>query len=164
VSPPEAQTITETQSTRTRATQADAGSGAVPFRPGVLDLGTAGGPSLAGSRCPGCGAHFFPARHVCSGCLTEDLDLVPLSRTGTIYTFTVVRQSTPDFTAPYLLGYVDLPEGVRVLGLLVGLGEGKATIGMTVTLATQPKGTDADGCEIVGYCFRPAEPLGGDDG
>lgn len=137
-------------------------STAVPFRPGVLELEPGGGGRLIGSRCPACGAHFFPAREVCSGCLTEDLELVPLSARGTLYTYTVVRQSTPEFPVPYLLGYVDLPERVRVLGRLSGLREGEARIGMALRLATHAVGTDEEGHEVVGYSFRPA--LEGDNG
>lgn len=129
---------------------------AVPFRRGVLELDQDGKGRLIGSRCPSCGAHFFPAREVCSGCLTEDLKHVPLSGQGTLYTYTVVRQSTPGFTVPYLLGYVDLPEGVRVLGVLHGLAEGQARIGMDLTLVTVPAGTDDEGRQVIRYGFQPA--------
>lgn len=146
MSPPEEQTATAT---------------AVPFRPGVLELDPDGGVRLIGSRCPGCGAHFFPARQVCSGCLTEDLARVPLTGHGTLYTYTVVRQSVPGFDVPYLLGYVDLPEGVRVLGQLAGISERDARIGMPLVLSTQPAGTDAGGRELVRFCFTTATDGGG---
>lgn len=138
-------------------------STAVPFRPGVLELDPGGGGRLIGSRCPSCGAHFFPAREVCSGCLTEDLERVPLARQGTLYTYTVVRQSTPEFPVPYLLGYVDLPDGVRVLGRLSGLGEDEARIGMALRLVTHSVGSDEEGHEVVGYSFQPALEGGRDD-
>lgn len=128
----------------------------VSFRPGVLELDQDGNGHLIGSRCTSCGAHFFPARDVCSRCLAEDLRRVPLSGRGSLYTYTVVRQSTPGFTVPYLLGYVDLPEGVRVLGILEGVAEGRARIGMGLTLVTRPAGTDEQGREVIGYGFRPA--------
>ena len=137
-------------------------SAVVPFRPGVLELDQAGRGHLIGSRCPSCGAHFFPARDVCPGCLTEDLKPVPLSGQGTLYTYTVVRQSAPEFRVPYLLGYVDLPEGVRVLGVLLGLPEDQARIGMTLSLVTRPVGTDEEGREVIGYGFRPPAEGGHD--
>lgn len=135
----------------------------VPFRPGVLELDQEGEWRLIGSRCPSCGAHFFPARDVCSGCLTEDLERVPLRGQGTLYTYTVVRQSTPGFIVPYLLGYVDLPEGVRVLGVLHGLTENQARIGMDLTLFTRPAGTDEEGREVIGYGFQPTTGESRDD-
>ena len=130
-------------------------STAVPFRPGVLELEGNGGGRLIGSRCPACGAHFFPAREVCPGCLEQDMERVPLSGQGSLYTYTVVRQSAPGFPVPYLLGYVDLPEGVRVLGQLAGLSQDEARIGMALALTVQPVGTDEEGREIIGYSFRP---------
>ena len=138
-------------------------SAVVPFRPGVLELDDAGNVRLIGSRCPSCGAHFFPARQVCSGCLTEDLERVPLSAAGTLYTYTVVRQSVPGFAVPYLLGYVDLPERVRVLGVLRGLAEGEPRIGMKLTLVAMDAGTDAEGRRIVSYGFEPVAEGDGDE-
>ncbi len=96
---------------------------------------------LAGSRCPACGAAFFPPRQVCSRCLGE-LEEAPLSARGTVYTHTVVHQSAPAFETPYTLVYVDLPEGVRVLGQLAG----EARIGMEVELEPD---------ERLGFRFRP---------
>lgn len=138
-------------------------STAVPFRPEVLELMDGGGGRLIGSRCPACGAHFFPVRDVCSGCLGQDMERVALSSRGSLYTYTVVRQSVPGFSVPYLLGYVDLPEGVRVLGPLAGLGEDEVHIGMTLGLATRPVGTSEEGHELIGYVFQPEAEGNPDD-
>ncbi len=124
----------------------------VSFRPDVLEVGPDGG-HLVGSRCPTCGAHFFPARQVCSRCLS-DLETVALSGRGTIYTYTVIHQGPPGFQAPYLLAYVDLPEGVRVLGQVEGPPE-QARIGSEVELVLVPQGQDQEGREVVGFRFRP---------
>lgn len=138
-------------------------STAVPFRPEVLELADNGRGHLIGSRCPACGAHFFPAREVCSRCLGQDMERVALSSRGSLYTYTVVRQSVPGFSVPYLLGYVDLPEGVRVLGPLADLGEDEVHIGMTLDLATRPVGTSEEGHELIGYVFQPAVEGNPDD-
>ena len=95
---------------------------------------------MTGSRCPACGATFYPPRGVCSRCLSE-LELVQLSTKGVVYTYTVVHQAGPGFETPYTLVYVDLPEGVRVLGRL----DGEPQIGMVVEL-----GAD---------CFRPVSEV-----
>ncbi|NNN19308.1 MAG: hypothetical protein HKL84_05585 [Acidimicrobiaceae bacterium] len=70
---------------------------------------------LSASRCPACGAAFYPPRNNCSADGTSPLEDILLSSGGTIYTFTVARQSTPEFKTPYVLVYVDFPENVRVL-------------------------------------------------
>lgn len=129
----------------------------VPFRPGVLDDDG----RLVGSRCPACGAHFFPSRQVCARCLAEDLETAVLSTRGTLYTYTVVRQSVPGFEAPYVLGYVDLPEGVRVLGQIVGAAPDEVRIGMTLAVSVEPFGEDQEGRQVLGYRLRPVEDADG---
>jgi benzoylsuccinyl-CoA thiolase BbsA subunit len=72
---------------------------------------------LIGSRCPKCGKHTFPRRTICDACGTSaGLEPVKLSNTGTLYTFSEVQVAPKVFTTPYVIGYVDLPEDVRVLG------------------------------------------------
>lgn len=128
----------------------------VSFRPGELEIDPDGTGHLLGSRCRSCGAHFFPIREACSGCLSDDLETVRLSRSGTVYTYTVVRQSTPAFAVPYALGYVDLPERVRVMGQF-SCDPSELAIGMAVELVVEPFGEDDDGNVLHGYRFRPTE-------
>lgn len=125
---------------------------AVSFRPHDLVIEPDGSGYLQGSRCPTCGAHYFPTREVCAGCLTEDLEVVPLPTRGTLYTYTVVHQSTPGFETPYVLGYVDLPGPVRVLGQL-DVDPSRVRIGMEVELKIVPWGTDGEGRPLLGYRF-----------
>ncbi len=130
------------------------------FRPGELEVRPDGSGNLLGSRCPECGAHFFPVRAACSGCLNNDLETVRFSTTGTLYTYSIVHQSTPAFEVPYVLGYVDLPEGVRVMGQIGGVDADDLSIGMTLVLTLEPFGEDEDGEPLTGFRFRP--PAGGE--
>ena len=127
------------------------------FRPKEFEVTAEGDGFLVGSRCGNCGAHFFPVRAACSGCLHNGLETVRFSTTATLYTFSVVRQSTPEFEVPYALGYVDLPEGVRVMTQLTGRAPEDYEIGMAMELVVEPFGADADGNETVGFRFRPME-------
>lgn len=71
---------------------------------------------LIGSRCPKCGKHVFPRRAFCDACgNSAGLEPVKLSNTGKLYTFSEVHVAPKVFTTPYVIGYVDLPEDVRVL-------------------------------------------------
>ncbi len=126
------------------------------FRPVELEVRRDGTGNLLGSRCRSCGAHFFPVRQACSGCLSQELETVRFSTEGTLYTFSVVRQSTPDFEVPYILGYVDLPEGVRIMGQISGCEPEDLVLGMDMTLSLEPFGEDTEGDELIGYRFRPA--------
>jgi len=129
----------------------------VSFRPGELEVRPDGSGSLLGSRCRSCGAHFCPVREACSGCLSDDLETVRFSTEGTLYTYSVVRQSTPAFEVPYILGYVDLPENVRIMGQISGCELDEITIGMPMVLSLQPFGEDVDGNPLTGYRFQPKE-------
>jgi uncharacterized OB-fold protein len=130
---------------------------AVSFRPGELEVDSSGAGHLLGSRCASCGAHFFPVRQACAGCLDTDLEAVRLSTTGTLYTFSIVRQSTPEFEVPYALGYVDFSEGVRIMGQISGCDLEDIWIGMQLSLSVEPFGEDEDGNQLSGYRFRPTE-------
>ena len=103
------------------------------------------------------GAHFFPVREACSGCLSDDLEPIGFSTEGTLYTYSVVRQSTPAFEVPYALGYVDFPEGVRIMGQISGCDLDEISIGMPMVLSLEPFGEDDEGNPTTGYRFRPAE-------
>jgi len=122
----------------------------IAFRPGVLDEEA----RMVGSKCPSCGARFFPLRQVCSRCLTPDLETVPLSDAGTLYTYTVVRQAAPGFEVPYVLGYIDLPEGIRLLGQVAGIAPEAVRIGMRLRVRVEPFGEDDAGRVILGFRLR----------
>jgi uncharacterized OB-fold protein len=130
---------------------------ATSFRPGELEVREDGSGNLLGSRCRSCGAHFFPIRQACSGCLSSDLETVRFSTEGTLYTYSVIRQSTPAFEVPYALGYVDFPEGVRIMGQITGCETDEISIGMPLVLALETFGEDDDGKPLTGYRFKPAE-------
>ena len=74
---------------------------------------------LIGSRCPNCGKHAFPPAEFCDRCgNSEGMEKTRLSNTGTLYIFSEVQVAPKrsGLTAPYVIGYVDLPEDVRVFG------------------------------------------------
>ena len=129
----------------------------VPLREGLFSAAPAGEEAaLIGSRCPDCGKHFFPRRHVCLNCSRQGLDEVPLSRRGKVWTFTIVRQTPPASLtrAPYAIAYVELPEGVRVETILTGDPEA-VRIGMDVEFVLEKVGTSAEGADMMAFKFRP---------
>jgi uncharacterized OB-fold protein len=117
-------------------------------------------PRLLGSRCPACGEHFFPRRHVCARCLAEGCEDVLLGPRGRLWTWTYVH--VPLFAkkdAPvdgYGVGQVDLPEGPRVQAILMG-GPEDFRIGIDMELDLETLRTDAGGREVVIFRFRPVD-------
>jgi uncharacterized OB-fold protein len=83
------------------------------------DVGTSDGAlHLLGSHCKHCDARTFPAHTVCPFCLSDQVETVPLSSAGNLYSFTFVHIAPAAWEVPYGIGYVDLPEGVRLFGKL----------------------------------------------
>jgi uncharacterized OB-fold protein len=133
------------------------------LRPELFEVDAAGRAVLVGSRCEACGASFFPRRAVCARCRSARVATVPLGTRGTLYTYTTVHQSTPEFPTPYVLAYVDLPEGVRLLAQLVAR-PGEVRIGMPVELRVEPVREADDGRSVLGYRAYPVEEVTHGDG
>jgi uncharacterized protein len=68
--------------------------------------------------CATCGTLAFPPRFRCLGCGEESSStLVPLPRTGTVYTATTIHVPVPGLSSPYTLAVVQL-DGVDVRALV----------------------------------------------
>jgi uncharacterized OB-fold protein len=97
--------------------------------------GAARGGRLVVQRCPACGQYQHYPRPWCTNCLHEEPEFVDASGEGTIYTFTVIRRSPiPAFAArvPYVLAFVDLDEGVRIVTNIVDCDPEAVRIGQRV--------------------------------
>jgi uncharacterized OB-fold protein len=121
-------------------------------------------PRLVGSRCASCAQTTFPAQDACPRCGGADVAEVPLSRTGTLWTWTRQRfqpknppyagtESARDFQ-PYGVGVIELAEG-RIEARLVGDVDDELRIGMPMELTVVPFADDDEGDELMTYAFRP---------
>lgn len=132
----------------------------IPVRPDLFKYPLLIGekPRLMGSKCTACGQVSFPRKRICPKCHQEQtVETVTLSRTGKLYTFAVVRVAPPGFNAPYALGYVDLPEGVRVFSQLTECEFEKLKIGMEMEVTIEKLTEDQERNDIIGYKFKPVE-------
>jgi uncharacterized OB-fold protein len=116
---------------------------------------------LIGSHCKGCGKNYFPPREICPDCYSNGKDSVlePLtfSDGGTLYSFSIVRVAPKRFATPYGLGYVDYPEGVRVLGQITTAEPNDLKIGMKMKAEIGKIAVDEQGNEVYSYKFRPVK-------
>lgn len=74
-------------------------------------------------RCSDCGRHIWPVLPACPNDLSDNLEWVPVSKVGTIASWVVYhRVYHPEFAAivPYICANIELPEGVRMTGNVVG--------------------------------------------
>ncbi|MFI0350102.1 Zn-ribbon domain-containing OB-fold protein [Actinomadura sp. 9N407] len=131
---------------------------------------------LIGGKCKECGTFVFPVRTGCARCGAAAVERAPLSRSGTLWTWT--SQGFPpkapfrgefagtDPFEPWLVGVIELPGQLRVESLIVGCAQEDLAFGMPMRLVTTPFRTDEDGREIITFAFSPAgadAPAGADD-
>jgi len=91
--------------------------------------------ALVVQRCAGCGTLRFPARSICSTCLSRKATWVPVSGRGTVFSFAIMHQAVhPGFAAetPYAVVVVQLVEGPRLLSNLVDCRTADVRIGQPV--------------------------------
>lgn len=127
------------------------------YHPDIFETPEKEPPYLKGYKCKKCGKIWFPKFTPCPNpdCWSEDMEVVPLSRKGTIYSYSDVYIGQPSMRAymPMSMAYVDLPEGVRVFSQLEG-EVGSFKCNDEVEVVASPVRDNADGKPVIGYRFK----------
>ena len=112
---------------------------------------------LVGSRCETCKKTFFPKKIVCPNCFDSDLKEVPLSRKGRLHTYSVSAMGPPEMKKPYAIGFIDLPEGIRVFSILNGCEpwDEVLKVNMEMEMIISEIKKDESNDPIWSYKFRP---------
>lgn len=125
----------------------------VPFREGIFVEGPDGG-ALLGCQCRLCGTRFFPKGVLCLNCQGDNLEEIRLSRRGKLYSYATAQMPSAHFKPPYSVGYIDLPEDIRVFAPLRDDNERPFEIGMEMELVIEGL-WEEDGKTIMGFRFKP---------
>ena len=122
------------------------------------------GVNLVGSRCLSCNSYYFPKTLTCKNpyCKEKNVDNVLLSRHGKLYSYTIQEYTPPppfkmEPLVPFAVGLVELPEKIRVMGMLAGIKFEDIRIGMDVELTIEKLYENQNGEEVVTYKFKPVE-------
>ena len=104
-------------------------------------------------RCDACDIVLWFPRRNCPKCWTENVSTFDAQQTGTIYSFTVVRKGTGAFkdAGPFVITYVELADGPRIMTNIVDCDIDALHIGMHVEMVFHDTG---EGSAL--YRFRPA--------
>ncbi|WP_419917544.1 Zn-ribbon domain-containing OB-fold protein [Candidatus Poriferisocius sp.] len=115
-------------------------------------------PYLQAHECTACRARFFGRRNGCAQCGARSFDVVQVSNTGTLRTFSIVHRAAPSIPTPYVSAIVHTDDGTSVRANLVGIEPDPESIklGMKVKLDTYVVGTDDEGQEAVAFGYAPA--------
>ncbi|GAB4336165.1 MAG: hypothetical protein Kow0010_23910 [Dehalococcoidia bacterium] len=135
------------------------GQALVPLREGMFKPpSTLGEPArLLANRCRACGETFFPRRVFCAACTSGDMEDVLLGSTGTVQTFTIVRQQPPGsaMTPPYAIVNVAVDRGPTVQTVTPGAHLDGLAIGGRVELIIDKIMDDEAGNAVVSFIARP---------
>jgi uncharacterized OB-fold protein len=120
-----------------------------PSRPWTVEDETV---RLHASRCGHCDNLTFPPRLACPACGGIE-DTVLLSGAGTLYSFSEIHVAPRGFATPYVVGYVDLPEGLRLFGQVEGRSA-ELAVGRKVAVTLGAVRADAAGRPVISYKFK----------
>jgi len=106
-------------------------------------------------RCPACEIVIWYPRPFCPRCQRADVEWIEATGAGSVYSFTIVRRGTGAYqrAVPYVLAYVELDEGPRVLTNIVDTEPEAIRIGQRVTAVFDPV---RPGAALIR--FRPEAP------
>jgi uncharacterized OB-fold protein len=95
---------------------------------------------------------WFPRRH-CPSCWTENVSTFDATGKGEIYSFTIIRKGAMAYkdSGPFVVAYVELAEGPRVMTNIVDCDVETVAVGMPVEVVFHDTG---EGNAL--YRFRPA--------
>ncbi len=136
----------------------------VPVAEGLFQV-QADGVRLIGTHCRSCGSYYFPKALSCRNplCREKQIEYTLLGPSGTLYSYTLQAYQPPalfrmENWAPYAIGLVALPQGLRVMGMMCDCSPAALRIGMPVQLTAQTLYHDDEGRAVLTYMFKPAEP------
>jgi uncharacterized OB-fold protein len=134
----------------------------VPFDATYLSLEPEG---ILGAKCRDCGIVLYGRQTYCENCGGTNVDPIPLTKTGTVWSYTVQRYPP---TEPYKLGsvkredwvprvvaWVETPEGPRILSIVESLKPEEAKIGSQVEFFVDKGWTSENGDEVMILKCRP---------
>ena len=104
--------------------------------------------------CTACDLKWFPPTPGCPRCGSAGVTLIQASGKGTVYSWVVVNRALHDAfagDAPYVILAVDLEEGARIFGRLVGPAtEGRLLAGAGLRAVFY----QVEGRALVGFAFE----------
>jgi len=124
----------------------------VPIREGLFTQRTEG--DLMGFKCKSCGHILPPLTLTCLYCYSNDLEAMPLSGKGKLYSYTINYMDSRNIKAPFAGGLVELAEGFMIYSILKEKQGKPFEINMEMELVVE-KLWDSDDNEIIGYKFQP---------
>lgn len=105
-------------------------------------------------RCNDCATVIWYPRALCPQCHSKDTSWFDAAGTGQVYSFTVSRRGEGAYreSAPYVLAYVELEEGPRLMTNIVDCDPESVTVGQRVRVVFADTG---EGSALIRFAPAP---------
>jgi uncharacterized protein len=89
-------------------------------------------------RCAACAHVWFPPRPFCPACTSREVEPLPSSGRGTLYSYVINHRPAPGFEAPYAVAVVELAEGPRLMTNLVDVDQTPEALPLDLAVELAP--------------------------
>ncbi len=112
---------------------------------------------LMAGKCQKCGKIHLPPRPLCDNCYGTEFQWMQVSGRGKLLTYTVIHVAPQQFQSltPYIVGIVELENGLRIPGAIQGLTQEQMKIGMELTVDFSTCRTPQSWPQWPKYCLKP---------
>jgi len=112
---------------------------------------------LMAGKCLKCGKIHLPPRPLCDNCFSQDFEWVSISGKGKLLTYTVIHIAPEQFQAivPYVVGIVELENGLKIPGMIQKINTEQLKIDMELTLDFGTCSSPQQWPQWPRYCFKP---------
>jgi len=126
-----------------------------------LFIGPSKKPQLIGRKCKSCDSVAFPAFYTGHNpeCKDQQEEEFFLSRQGVLYSYTIHHYPPPppiriEPFKPYAIGLVELPEKIRIMGLMTGVDIENIKIGTSFELTLGKLYQDDNEKDVMTYMWQ----------
>ena len=112
---------------------------------------------LMAGKCVKCGKIHMPPRPLCGNCFSQEFEWVEVPGKGHLLTYTIIHIAPQQFQAmvPYVVGIVQLENGLKIPGMISGVPMDRLKIGIELIIDFEACNPNQPWPKWSRYCFKP---------
>jgi len=112
---------------------------------------------LMGGKCKRCGKVHLPPRPLCDSCFSKEFEWTEIPQKGKLLTYTVIHVAPTQFQsmAPYVVGIVQLENGLKIPGMIRSIALEQVKIGMPLSMDLETCPASQQWPQWPRYFFKP---------
>lgn len=113
---------------------------------------------LMAGKCSLCGKIHLPPRPLCDNCYSQTFEWLEIQGKGKLLTYTVIHVAPAQFQAlaPYVVGIIQLENGLKIPGMVSGVPHDMLKVGMDLAIDFAACAAQQTWPQWPRYCFKPA--------